>query len=91
MLGLQLGGTPAERLVDGPAGLADPLAGVLARLRRQGADLAVGQRQRRAVAGVGEPDLLQLVEVAAAAIAATASSRIAATSSACSGVTSTGS
>ena len=53
-----------ERLVDRAAGLADPLPGLLAGLRRQRADLAVGQRERRPVAGVLEPDLLELGEVA---------------------------
>ena len=52
-----------ERLLDGAAGLADALAGLLARLRRQRADLAVGQRQRRPVAGVVDPDLLERLEV----------------------------
>ena len=52
VLGLELGLPGGERLVDGAAGLADALAGVLAGLRRQRADLAVGQRQRRPVAGV---------------------------------------
>ena len=67
-----------ERLADRAAGLADALAGLLARLRRQGADLAVGQRQRRPVAGVVEAGLLERRRGrAAAAIAASASSRIA--------------
>ncbi len=48
-----------ERLVDRAARLADALAGVLAGLRRQRADLAVGQRERRAVAGVLGADLLE--------------------------------
>ena len=42
---------------------ADPLAGGLARGRRQRADLAVGQRERRAVADVRQAGRLQLVEV----------------------------
>ena len=48
-----------QRLVDRTPGLADALAGVLAGLRRQGPDLPVGQRQRRPVARVVEPDLLE--------------------------------
>ena len=51
-LDLELGLTLGQCLVDGAPGLADPLAGVLARLGRQRADLPVGQRQRRTVAGV---------------------------------------
>ena len=50
-------GTPLERLVDRTAGLADPLPGLLAGLRRQRADLAVGEGQRGAVARVRQPDL----------------------------------
>ena len=52
VLGLEHRLAAAERLVDRAARLADPLAGLLAGLRRQGADLPVGQRQRRPVAGV---------------------------------------
>ena len=52
VLGLEHGLPLGERLVDRAAGLADPLAGLLAGLRRQRADLAVGQGQRRAVARV---------------------------------------
>ena len=63
VLGLEDGLPGGERLVDRAAGLADALAGVLAGLRRQGADLAVGEGERRAVAGVVEPDLLEGVEV----------------------------
>ena len=63
VLGLEHRLAGGERLVDRAPRLADPLAGLLARLRRQRADLAVGQRQRRPVAGVLEPDLLELVEV----------------------------
>ena len=63
VLGLEHGLPGGERLVDGAAGLADALAGLLARLRRQGADLAVGEGQRRAVAGVVEAHLLEGVEV----------------------------
>ena len=55
-----------ERLLHGAAGLADPLAGLLAGLRRQRADLPVGQRQRRPVAGVLDPDLLERLEVGGA-------------------------
>ncbi len=39
---------------------ADPHAGVLARLRRQSADLTVGQGERRPVAGVGDPGCFEL-------------------------------
>ena len=63
MLGLELGLPGGERLVDGAPGLADALAGVLAGLRRQRADLAVGQRQRRPVAGVVDAHLLELGQV----------------------------
>ena len=63
VLGLEHLGPGGERLVDRAAGLADPLAGLLAGLRRQRADLAVGQRERRPVAGVVEPDLLERGEV----------------------------
>ena len=59
---LHLGRTSRERLVDGTARLADALAGLLAGLRRQCADLAVCQRQRRTVAGMVEPSLLELVD-----------------------------
>ena len=89
---LELGLAGLERLVTAPPGLADPLAGVGLGGRRQGADLAVGQRERRAVAGVLEPDLLEGVEVGARpAMAASASSRARSTSSAFKGVTWTGS
>ena len=63
VLGLEHGLAGGERLVDGTAGLADPLAGLLARLRRQRADLAVGERERRPVAGVVDPHLLERGEV----------------------------
>ena len=63
MLGLELGLPGGERLVDGSPGLADALAGILAGLRRQRADLAVGQRQRRPVAGVVDAHLLELGQV----------------------------
>ena len=49
-----------QGLRDPAAGLADPLAGVLARLGRQGPDLPVGQGDRRPVAGVGQPGRLEL-------------------------------
>ena len=45
------------------AGRADPLAGLGPRGGRQRADLGVGQRDRRAVAGVRQPGRLQLVQV----------------------------
>ena len=45
----------ASAAADPAPGLADPLAGVGLGRRRQGADLAVGQRQRALVAGVGQP------------------------------------
>ena len=81
-----------ERLVDRAARLADALAGLLARLRRQRADLAVGQGQRRAVPGVLDPHLLERPRGRRrAAIAASAASRAASTSSGFNGVTSTGS
>ena len=63
VLGLQHGLPRGQRLADRAAGLADPLAGLLAGLRRQRADLPVGQRQRRPVAGVLEPDLLERGQV----------------------------
>ena len=46
VLGLEDGLPGGERLVDRAAGLADALAGVLAGLRRQRADLAVGEGER---------------------------------------------
>ena len=52
MLGLEDGLTLAERLADRCAGVADPLPGVLAGLRRQRADLPVRERERGPVAGV---------------------------------------
>jgi hypothetical protein len=52
-----------QRLLHRPPGVTDALAGLLAGRRRQGADLAVGQGQRRAVTGVLDPDLLERVEV----------------------------
>ena len=57
---LDLGLARLQRLVDRAAGLADAGAGLLAGLRRQGADLPVGQGDRRPVAGVGQPGLLEL-------------------------------
>ena len=63
VLRLEHGLAGGDGLVDGSAGLADALAGLLARLRRQGADLAVGEGEGRTVAGVVEPDLLEGVEV----------------------------
>ena len=65
VLGLEHGLPRGERLADRAAGLADALAGVLAGLRRQRADLAVGQRERRAVAGVVGADLLERGQVGA--------------------------
>ncbi len=63
-VGLELGGAGGERLVHPAAGLADALArlGLLGGL--QAADRAVGQGERAAVAGVGEPCRLELVQVA---------------------------
>ena len=66
VLGLEHRLPRGERLVDRAARLADPLAGLLARLRRQRTDLAVGQRQRRPVTRVLEPHLLELGEVGGA-------------------------
>ena len=63
VLSLEHGLACSQGLVDGAAGLTDALPGVLAGLGRQRADLPVGQGQRRAVAGVVEPDLLERVEV----------------------------
>ena len=63
VLGLEHLGAGGQGLGDRPAGLADALAGLLACLRRQRADLAVGQGQRRAVACVVEPDLLERGQV----------------------------
>ena len=66
MLGLQHLLPGGQRLVDRAAGLAHAHAGLLARLRRQRPDLAVGERERRAVAGVLEADLPEGVEVSGA-------------------------
>ena len=63
VLDLEHGLALGERLVDRAAGLADALAGLLARLRRQGTDLAVGQGERRPIARVVDPHLLERVEV----------------------------
>ena len=60
---LELGLPGGQRLVDRSPGLAHALAGLLAGLRRQRADLAVGERQRRAVAGVVDAHLLELGQV----------------------------
>ncbi len=60
--GLDLGGAGCERVVDRPAGLADALAGLLAGLRRQRTDLPIRQGQGRPITGMGEPDLLQILD-----------------------------
>ncbi len=91
VLGLEHLLAGGERLVDLAAGLADALAGVLAGLRRQRADLAVGERERRTVAGVLDRTRFSASRSAAAAMAASAASRAASTSSGCTAVTSTGS
>ena len=65
-LGLQLDLAVLKRLPDRRAGHAHPLAGLGLGRRGQRTDLAVGQRQRRAVAGVREADGLQGVEVGGA-------------------------
>jgi hypothetical protein len=62
-LGLQFGLAAGERLVHRAAGLADQLAGGGLGVRGQGADLAVGEGQRRGAAGVGDLGLLERVEV----------------------------
>jgi hypothetical protein len=59
---LQLGLTPLERLGDLKAGAAHTFAGLGLGVRGQGADLPVGQRERRTVAGVREAGLFQLVQ-----------------------------
>ncbi|GAA4963223.1 hypothetical protein GCM10023238_33260 [Streptomyces heliomycini] len=61
-LGLELGLAGGEALAHGTARLADALAGVGLGVRRQGADLTVGQRQRGGAAGVGDLGLLERVE-----------------------------
>ena len=63
VLGLEHGLTGGDGLVDRTTGLTDALTGLLAGLRGQRADLAVGQRQRRAVAGVVDAHLLEGVQV----------------------------
>ncbi len=63
VLGLEHRLPLGDGLVHRTAGLAHALARLLARLRGQGADLAVGERQRGAVAGVVDPRLLERVEV----------------------------
>ena len=60
---LQDGLASGQCLGDGSPRGADPLAGLGLRGWRQGADLAVGQRQRRPVPGMVEPGPLELVEV----------------------------
>ena len=60
---LELGLPGGQRLGHLAAGAPDPLAGVGLRGRGQGADLPVGERQWRPVAGVLEADGLELVEV----------------------------
>ena len=83
---LQDGLAGGQRLRDGSPRSADPLAGVCLRGRRQGADLAVGQRERRPVAGMRRAwRRLSSSRSPAAAIAARAASRARSTSSAFSG------
>ena len=62
-LDLELGLALGQGLVDRAARLADPLAGVLARLGRQRADLAVGQGQRGTVTRVLGADVLEGLEI----------------------------
>ncbi len=90
-LGQQHGLAFGKRGSNGCSGLAHPASGIGFGLRRQCADLAVGERKWGPVAGVRQPQLLQLVEIRGPAIAARASSRNRSTSSACNGLTSTGS
>ena len=91
-LDLELGLALRQRLVHRAAGLADALAGVLAGLRWQRADLPVGQSERRAVTGVLGADVLEGLEVRRRRRSRPApSSRIAVTCSSSSGVTWTGS
>ena len=66
VLDLEHGLPLRERLVDRAARLADPLAGLLARLRGQRTDLPVGQGERRPVPGVLDPRPLERLEVARA-------------------------
>jgi hypothetical protein len=56
------GGPVGQGLPDRGAGRAHPLARLGARLRRQRADLRVGQGQRRPIAEVRDPRVLQLVQ-----------------------------
>jgi hypothetical protein len=65
-LGLQRGLAGLVGLGDRDPGGVDPLAGVGAGGRRQGAELAAGQQHRRAVPEVGRADGGQLLEVAGA-------------------------
>ena len=62
-LGLELGLPGGQRLGDGAAGGAHPLAGLRLGGRRQRPDLAVGQGQGGPVAGVLEAGGLERVEV----------------------------
>ena len=62
-LGLELGLPRGERAADLAARRADALAGGGAGGRRQRLDLAIGERDRRAVTDVREPGGLQLVQV----------------------------
>ncbi|MGX1268871.1 hypothetical protein RKD18_002065 [Streptomyces phaeoluteigriseus] len=61
-LGLQFHLPGGEALVHRAAGLADEFAGGGLRVRRQCADLAVGEGQRGGAAGVGDLGLLECVE-----------------------------
>ncbi len=63
-LGLELGLPRLQRSTYGLPGLPHPLARLGLGLRRERADLAVGERERAPVAGVREPGLLQRLEVA---------------------------
>ena len=56
---LEFGLPRLQRLVDGPACGPDRLAGLSLRAGWEGTDLTVGQRQRRAVSRVLDPDLLE--------------------------------
>ena len=90
-LGLELGLPGGQRLGDRTAGGADPLARLGLGGRRQRADLPVGQRQRRPVAGVLEPDRLERVEVGGGGDRGERGVAGGSTSSAFKGVTCTGS
>ena len=61
--GLEFGLSGLEELANPSAGLADPLAGLGTVGSREGADGSVGQRDRASVAAVGQPGVLQGVEV----------------------------